>query len=300
MTYKEEIAVALFEASQRKMAEKFEHDSLLKLKRASVNVCLETAEICTKVLDWHSNSTIQQEQTMLGEFVTSKFLLFVEEIAATIYCKKVEYAGECVRLQNLLIEVYKRISNLTERSQSDQECVNLDCPLSKSQAIFLLAKYLEEPTAATGTTKTSCLAQLVLLTKKQLNAIISMPKDKCLQNSKVVCYLLNALYQIYKASDDKNGRPTSLRHDVNNILLLVNMGFEKIAKQCIVEVDVRTLQSVLDLVRTILRKNEQQQADQVYGSTPSNVWLVECESRMLLNKSLSQCITSDSPPLLLH
>lgn len=43
---------------------------------------------------------------------------------------------------------------------------------------------------------------------------------------------------------------------MNNILLLVNMGFEKIAKQCIVESDVRTLQSILDLVRTILRKNE--------------------------------------------
>jgi hypothetical protein len=30
-----------------------------------------------------------------------------------------------------------------------------------------------------------------------LNSIISMPKDKCLQNGKVVCYLLNALYQVY-------------------------------------------------------------------------------------------------------
>lgn len=54
--YKEELALALFEASLKSLATEFAHSSDSIIKRAWVNVCLETAEICSKVLDWHSNS----------------------------------------------------------------------------------------------------------------------------------------------------------------------------------------------------------------------------------------------------
>jgi len=58
-----------------------------------------------------------------------------------------------------------------------------------------------------------------------------MPKDKCLQNGKVVGFLLNALYQVYvRVANSELPRFIALKHDISNILLLTNMGYEKIAK----------------------------------------------------------------------
>lgn len=52
----------MFETSLNSMAKQFSslnagisEYNQFRLKRAWINVCLETAEICSKVLDWHSN-----------------------------------------------------------------------------------------------------------------------------------------------------------------------------------------------------------------------------------------------------
>lgn len=84
---------------------------------------------------------------------------------------------------------------------------------------------------------------MVAIAKRMLNSIISMPRDKCLQQGRIVCYLLNALHQVYRRADAKKSekRFTAIKHDISNILLLANMGYEKIAKQCGTESDMRSL-----------------------------------------------------------
>lgn len=137
----------------------------------------------------------------------------------------------------------------------------------------------------------------MILTKKQLNFIISLPKDNCLVKSKEICFLLNALYQIYMRSclsNQESKRWNLIKHDVSNILLLANMGYEKIAKQCIVEGDVRKVQSILDLIRTVLRNNEPSLHPSSLEQSPSLYWLLECESRLLMQQNTSFCLTADS------
>ena len=81
-------------------------------------MCLETAEICSKVLDWRSNS---DDANSLGEFITCKFLLFVEEIAVKLHGESKLFISENTRLKNLMMEIYKRILNLTEMTPSVQD-----------------------------------------------------------------------------------------------------------------------------------------------------------------------------------
>jgi hypothetical protein len=55
--------------------------------------------------------------------------------------------------------------------------------------------------------------------------------------------LLNGLHQVYRRADAKKSekRFTAVKHDISNILLLTNMGYEKIAKQCVAESEMRSL-----------------------------------------------------------
>ena len=46
---------------------------------------------------------------MLGEFVTTKFLLFVEEIALRLHGQEAHFIAETARLKNLLMEIFKRL-----------------------------------------------------------------------------------------------------------------------------------------------------------------------------------------------
>lgn len=52
---------------------------------------------------------------MLGEYVSFKFLLFVEEIALRIHNHEARLHSEQTRLLNLLTEIFKRILNLQEK-----------------------------------------------------------------------------------------------------------------------------------------------------------------------------------------
>ena len=56
---------------------------------------------------------------MIGEFVTSKFLLFAEEIAIRLHGHTTLFIAETTRLKNLMMEIYKRILNLSEMAASD-------------------------------------------------------------------------------------------------------------------------------------------------------------------------------------
>ena len=82
----------------------------------------------------------------------------------------------------------------------------------------------------------------------QLHQITRVSKDKCLRQGKVTCILLNGIYHLVRRTSQ-----TSQRQFINAILLQVNIEYEKIAKQCIVEGDVRIVQHILALLRVILR-----------------------------------------------
>ena len=99
----------------------------------SINVCLEISEITSKVLDWKTSKAIsaKQHQTQLGlaEFVTCKYLQFIELIA-TNQISNVENIDDddsnviqseelpIDRLQHLLFEIFKRILNYAKAQQA--------------------------------------------------------------------------------------------------------------------------------------------------------------------------------------
>ena len=89
-------------------------------------------------------------------------------------------------------------------------------------------------------------AQLVDLINQRFSMITKVSKDKCLKQGRISCLLLNSFYNIMRRSQPQ-------RQVISAILLQINIDYEKIAKQCIVEEDVRAAQSVLDLIKAILR-----------------------------------------------
>lgn len=108
MNYKEELTSAMFEAATRAL-------KATDLDKACINVCLETAEICAKVLDWRSHSVES------GLFATRNFLLFVEEIASRLHDREKDFQPETARMHSLLIEIYKRILNLRDKANQQLE-----------------------------------------------------------------------------------------------------------------------------------------------------------------------------------
>lgn len=105
---------------------------------------VETAEICSKALDWKTKTS------PLGEIVASTYLLFVEEVARGID-RALESASTSetqVRAQDykrkvhqLLSEVYKRLLDEKSIMGINTELSNIDLPGVKSTAVLLLAKY---------------------------------------------------------------------------------------------------------------------------------------------------------------
>jgi ABC-type branched-subunit amino acid transport system ATPase component len=130
---------------------------------------------------------------MIGEFVTSKYLLFVEQIAACLHEEK--YVSGQTRCGNLLLEIYKRLLNIKDKPAETKNMQNLEQMVATSHAIFVLAKYLKEPEPSLKV-QPNYFEQLVLLIKKQLNIVISLTREQCAPLGKVITFLLNALYHL--------------------------------------------------------------------------------------------------------
>ena len=81
---------------------------------------------------------------------------------------------------------------------------------------------------------------------------------------------------------------------ISAILLQINIDFEKIAKQCIVEGDVSAAQSVLDLIKAILRMEDLHFQHQ--ASDAKDSWVLESDR---LN-STGSCMMSEPQDLLRH
>lgn len=118
-----------------------------------------------------------------------------------------------------------------------------------SQACLLLAKHLvpESPDPKRKTMQNN-FQPLIELIQLQLHQITKVSKDKCLRQGKVTSILLNAFFHLVRRA-----KQPQQRQFICTILLQVNIEYEKIAKQCIVEGDVRVVQHLLDLLRVILR-----------------------------------------------
>lgn len=105
---------------------------------------VETAEICSKSLDWKTRIS------PLGEIVATTYLLFVEEVALEID-KSLGSASSTemqVRAQDykrkvhqLLNEVYKRLLDEKSIMGINTELSNIDLPGVKATAVLLLAKH---------------------------------------------------------------------------------------------------------------------------------------------------------------
>ena len=74
-SYKEELCVTLLQACLIETGQRAD----------SINVCLEISEITSKVLDWKTSKAVNAKQHHsqfgLAEFVTCKYLQFIELVA---------------------------------------------------------------------------------------------------------------------------------------------------------------------------------------------------------------------------
>ena len=187
----------------------------------------------------------------------------------------------------MLFELFKRLLNSRASSQAADEqraVANIELPVAQAQACLLLSRHMNpQPTQA----QSAGLPQLVELINARFGLITRVSKDKCLKQGQVTCLLLNAFYNIMKRSQ-------SQRQVISAILLQINIDFEKIAKQCIVEGDVRAAQSVLDLIKAILRMEDLHFQHQSSDSQDS--WVLESDR---LN-STGTCMMGEPQELLRH
>ena len=149
MRYKEEICLTMIEASLLIRDEISKASPLPDYNRYDewLSASVEVAEMCAKVLDWKVKNSV------LGELVSQSFLLFVEEISIEINrvlsiqgdLRLAEYKGRAnvyhKKVQNLLNEIYKRLSDEKSIMGINTDISNIDKPIIKASAVLLLAKY---------------------------------------------------------------------------------------------------------------------------------------------------------------
>eukprot|EP00347_Sterkiella_histriomuscorum_P003068 403365712 len=292
--YKEELCLSLLESSLIIYHEKFDshlqsQDTTnsqpkqvydLELLDAWLLSSIEVAEICSKVLDW------KVKQSQLGENISQTYLLFLEEISQKIefmliqsqesfeneLCNKAkEYKR---RIQNQMHEIYKRMLDEVSIMGINNDQSNIQLPLIKASCVLLLSKFWnpqqqqKQQNRQVKGQKSEELSFMISLIQQLLNHLCHN-KDQALDMSQGVYLLFNSLFHLAFRFED------SLKKTVQELLNQIQTQFDKIAKKAIKEEDVRIIDGILDLIKTIQKYLNQAYFD--YEKQALNSFLIESE-----------------------
>jgi len=220
---KEELCLALMEACLS-----------LRVKQTRwLEMAIQVAEIGSKCLDWEA-----VDQALNLE-VCMNYFLFVEQIAKLSF-RSGERDGSQLRLDHLITQIANRLSSVVEEGHDvkTQRRESLFLKQVKASAVLFLAKHAHDQHSALLTTLHAALNH------------ISTQKHCAVDSEQGTILYLNSLFHLAR-------RFPFARNNVLTFLAEFHHNFELLSKKVVREDDIRTLDSLLDLTKTILKMLEQ-------------------------------------------